>query len=401
MQDSTDDQNAFYLNVLQELVAQPTAPFHEERVAARISRWLREWDIPFSVDAYGNIVARHQRGAPCRPLALMAHMDHPAFTIGAAGGPDGAHFTAALEGGVPARSFAREVPVRIYPRVGDARERGIAGRIVGYLLGAGPRDVDLHITVGDDASVGDIAPGDFGVWDLPLFEVRDNLIHARVLDDLAGCAAILLALHAAASEGWPTDVYGVFTRAEEVGLVGARAAFESGALPRESIVVSLEASKALPGAHQGDGPVIRVGDRATTFGEGAEIVLKAAAERLGSNIWHPARQATTAVQRQLMNGGQCEGSAAVRLGYQATGLAFPLGNYHNVSADASADATLVPETIHVRDYVTGVALLREAARLMPDLPDIASQEGGQDGRYAAHIERLTTSAHSIKAASGL
>jgi len=55
----------------------------------------------------------------------------------------------------------------------------------------------------------------------------------------------------------------------------------------------------------------------------------------------------------------------------------------------------------MRDYVTGIALLREAARLMPDLPDIASQEGGQDGRYAAHIERLTSSAHSIKAASGL
>ncbi|MDQ2828646.1 MAG: hypothetical protein M3Y74_06320, partial [Chloroflexota bacterium] len=74
---------------------------------------------------------------------------------------------------------------------------------------------------------------------------------------------------------------------------------------------------------------------------------------------------------------------------------------HNVSADASADATLVPETIHVRDYVTGVALLREAARLMPGLPDIVTQEGSQDGRYAAHIERLATSAHSIKAASSL
>jgi len=399
VQDSTsdqDDRSAFYLDVLRELVAQPTAPFHEERVAARIGQWLREWDIPFAVDAYGNIVARHQRGAPCRPLVLMAHMDHPAFTIGAAGGPDGAHFTAALEGGVPARAFAREVPVRIYPRRGGARARGITGRIIGYLLGAGPRDVELHITVDDATSIGDIARGDFGVWDLPLFEVRDSVIHARVIDDLAGCAAILLALHAAAGADWPTDVYGVFTRAEEVGLVGARAALEGGALPREGIIVSLEASKELPGARQGDGPVIRVGDRATTFSERAELALKAAAERLGSNIWHPSRPATTAVQRQLMNGGQCEGSAAVRLGYQATGLAFPLGNYHNVSADASTATTLVPETIHVRDYVTGVALLREAARLMPELPDLATQEGSQDGRYAAHVERLAASAHIIR-----
>lgn len=398
MQGGDSDQTILYLDVLKDVVPQPTAPFHEERVAARIGHWLRAWGIPFAVDAHGNIVARYQRGAPCRPLALMAHMDHPAFTVIGPGGPNGAHYTAALEGGVPARLFAREIAVRIYPRAGAGRDRGLAGRIVGSLEGEGPRDVELHIAM-DDAEVagltGAISPGDFGVWDLPAYEMRDDLVHARAIDDLAGCAAILLTLQAAATGAWHTDLYGVFTRAEEVGLVGARVALEGGVVPRDSVVVSLEASKTLPGARQGGGPVIRVGDRATTFGETAEVVLKAAAERIGSNIWHPLRQASSAVQRQLMSGGQCEGSVAVRLGYQTTGLAFPLGNYHNVSPNE----TLVPETVHVRDYVTGVALLQEAARLMPELSTIDAVGHMPHDRFDAYTERLKASADLIKVAS--
>jgi len=389
-------QDDFYLDVLRDIVSQPTAPFHEERVAACADRRLRAWDIPYAVDAHGNIIAHYRQGAPCRPLALMAHMDHPACTIKAPGGPDGAHVTAALEGGVPARSFAREVPVRIYASGAGVPRQGIAGRVSGYLLGVGPRDVDLHLTLDDAADARHIALGDFGVWDLPPFEVRDEVIHAPVMDDLVGCAAILLTLERAARERWDADVYGVFTRAEEVGLVGARALLTDGTLPREAIVVSLEASPALPGALQGDGPVIRVGDRATTFCEEAELVLKAAAERIGSNIWRPARDSTVAVQRQLMSGGQCEGSAAVRLGYQTTGLAFPLGNYHNVAPDA----TLVPETVHVRDYLTGVALLQEAARLMPDLPHIERAEHGAGGQFETLVERLGTSADRIRMAVG-
>lgn len=395
MQGGDSDQTILYLDVLKDIVSQPTAPFHEERVAARIGHHLRAWGIPFAVDTHGNIVAHYRRGAPCRPLVLMAHMDHPAFTITAPGGQNGAHYIAALEGGVPPHSFDREVPVRVYPHAGAERDEGLAGRVVGYVTGAGPRDVDLHIAMDGAVAAGSVTAGDFGVWDLPSYEVRDDVVHARAIDDLVGCAAILLALRAAAIDGWHTDLYGVFTRAEEVGLVGARAALESGVVPRDSIVVSLEASKALPGAQQGDGPVIRVGDRATTFSEGAEIALKAAAERIGSNIWHPLREGPTAVQRQLMSGGQCEGSAAVQLGYQTTGLAFPLGNYHNVSTDG----TLVPETVHVRDYVTGVALLGEAGRLMPELSSIDVDGRTPYGRYDAHLERLRASADAIRVAS--
>lgn len=388
------EQRAFYLELLADIVSQPTAPFHEERVAARIAAYLREWGIPYALDDAGNLIARYQRGPACRALVLMAHMDHPAFTITARGGPDGADLTAALEGGVAARCFARPVTVRVMAADAPDAAAGLPARIVGYQQGATPRDVELHLRLDDPAAARMVAPGDFGIWDLPDFAVRDGVIHARAIDDLAGCAAALLALWHVAREQCDTTVYGVFTRAEEVGLIGADVVLRNDSLPADAYIVSLEASKALPGALQGEGPVIRAGDRVVTFSEEAELALKAAAQNLGSNVWQPSVTPTARVQRQLMSGGRCEASTAVVRGYRATGLAFPLGNYHNVTDDA----TLAPENIHVQDYLTGVALLQEAACLMPRVEQVQAE---QAARYTARedlVARLTASVGAIRAA---
>jgi hypothetical protein len=48
-------------------------------------------------------------------------------------------------------------------------------------------------------------------------------------------------------------------------------------------------------------------------------------------------------------------------GYRATGLAIPLGNYHNMGAGDR----LRPETVAVRDLATAVDLLESAARNVP------------------------------------
>lgn len=390
-----DDHSQFYLDVLREVVSQPTAPFHEERVAARIAAYLREWGIPFTVDEAGNIIARYQHGAPCRPLVLMAHMDHPAFAVTAPGGPDGADWTAALRGGVGARCFEQPVAVRIFPDGPNAAEAGVAAHVAAYRQGDQPRAVELYLTLDEPAVAGTIKPGDFGVWDLLDFELRDGFIHARAIDDLVGCAAALLALWQVACDGAETALYGVFTRAEEVGLVGAAAAIRHGSLPTDAYIVSLEASPALPGALQGEGPVIRAGDRAVTFSETAEVILKAAADRLGSNVWRPAQRQTTKVQRQLMTGGRCEGGATMQAGFATTGLAFPLANYHNVAEGY----TLAPEYISVSDYLTGVALLQEAARLMPALDGVLAQLAAPYDPTGALTAQLMETAGRIKAAT--
>ena len=119
------------------------------------------------------------------------------------------------------------------------------------------------------------------VFDLVDYELDGDIIRMRAVDDLAGCGSILAMLAQLTQYGSaPGDVYGVFTRAEEVGLVGARLMAESGTLPPETLIVSAESSRTLPGAEQGGGPVIRVGDAGFTFTADAESALIRAHETL-------------------------------------------------------------------------------------------------------------------------
>ncbi len=157
------------------------------------------------------------------------------------------------------------------------------------------------------------------------------------------------------------DVYGVFTRAEEVGLVGARLLAEANTLPKDTLVVSLESSRSLPGAEIGGGPVIRVGDAAFTFSAEAETVLTKAREIL-QNRPQPIK-----IQRQLMSGGTCEASAFAMQGYRATGIAFPLGNYHNGAPEDRIEAEFIP----LGDFLGGVELIAEAVRQVPHREDTA------------------------------
>ena len=138
---------------------------------------------------------------------------------------------------------------------------------------------------------------------------------------------------------------------------------EAGTLPRETLVVSIEASRTLPGADIGSGPVIRVGDASSTFNADAEAALLRARESLSQ------RREGFKAQRQLMSGGTCEASAFAFYGYRATGIAFPLGNYHNSAPDGSIQA----EFIHLDDFKGGIELMVEAAHSVPDREDNAAR----------------------------
>lgn len=367
----------FYLETLKSLASLPTASFHEELVCQTIVSFLQKYNIPYEIDRYGNIIAHYQKGAACRPLALMAHTDHPAFElIEPNTNPEfAADWRAKLLGGVTAEYFAEPFRVKVFP-ANDVK-RPVGATVVGYKTAGGPRDIDLYLKLDEPNAA--LQPSNFGIWDLTDFELRNGFIHARVMDDLVGCAAALLALWKVAQTGTATNLYGVFTRAEEVGLVGAAAIFADKLLPAEAFVVSLEASRTLPGAIQGEGPVIRVGDRGFTFSEEAEFILKQAETSLKTQYGGQLK-----VQRQLMSGGRCEASAAILAGYTATGLAFPLGNYHNMGANGQ----LEPENIHLEDYLTGVLLLQEAARLMPQLESLVAGQKAKETNPTALIERL-------------
>ena len=193
------------------------------------------------------------------------------------------------------------------------------------------------------------------VLDLPSFSIEGDFIHARQIDDLAGCAAILTSLIEVSKDGSNTrPIVGLFTRAEEVGLVGAALAASDELVSKDAIVVSVETSLKSDNAKQGEGIVIRVGDRMTTFDHEAEAVLHAATHRVNE------RDDTNGfkVQRALMGAGGCEASAFKAHGYKVTGTSFPLGAWHNTEDDGS----IIPEYIHVDDFRSGVALITESMR---------------------------------------
>ena len=132
-------------------------------------------------------------------------------------------------------------------------------------------------------------------------------LYTKAADDLVGVFAVLQTAMKRFAGKRRAPFLGLLTRAEEVGFVGAVAHFELGWLEnarRPIVCVSLETSRALPGAHIGQGPVVRLGDRRTVFEPGALQVLTETAQRI-----LPGRH-----QRRIMDGGACEATAATAWG---------------------------------------------------------------------------------------
>ena len=359
------------LDILRDLGALPAVPFHERGPARYIEAALQRLPVDLRRDSYGNIIAHYAKTAATgrRPIAFVAHMDHPGFeTVEAS---DDRVVARAL-GGIPVASLTRPTPVLVLPDDGDpvpAETRPFDGPAP---EGSGDRLVSIQ-----PRQPARIPPSTPVVFDLPDFKLDGGTIRMRALDDLAGCAAIVASLERLAEDGAEADIYAVFTRAEEAGLFGARLAASDKALPLGTVVVSVESSPIIPGVAQGDGPVVRTGDARTTFDDRAEQVLRAAAARLKE------RGNGFRSQRQLMSGGVCEATAFAAAGYSVTGIAFPLGNYHNATTHITdPEGGIAAEFIELSDFLGGVDLIAEAARgsgvggdvpapprALPDVPD--------------------------------
>lgn len=282
------------LTIIRALLAQPTAPFHEDAVRAEILMQLAQCPhVTTEQDDFGNVIAHYQRGQEFAEYAFAAHMDHPGFV--------GEEFL----GGVPEEYRAARPPVRDF--------------------------------------------GAFAMWDLPVCEVRDGRIHSRACDDLIGCAAIVAMFHELEAASVECACYGLFTRAEEVGFVGAIQLARSGRVPREVTIVSLEtSSERAPGAGKmGEGVIVRVGDRTSIFDPGQTATL-----------WQCAQDAKIPAQRCLMSGGTCEATAYQLYDYRCAALCVALGNYHNCGPDTKIEA----EFVALADVEALTALCVAAAR---------------------------------------
>jgi endoglucanase len=322
------------LALAESIVRLPTVPLVEDLPAARCLALADELaSITASRDAAGNVLLRY--GDPdVSPLVLVAHLDHPGFTLEA---PGECELDLTFHGGVTLDAVRPGTPIDLFRR-GEEQAVGQA-----TVLAAGGTDNRLASVTAE--LVDGEAPADaIGMWGFPAWSIADGRVTGRVCDDLLGAAAILATLaelDRTRPEG--VAVWGLLSRGEEIGFLGVLEAIRLGTIPAEAAVLSLECSKALVSAPQGGGVIVRVGDRMSVFEPTLTESLRAAAETAG--IHH---------QRKLMDGGACEATAFCAAGYRASGLAVPLGNYHNVADDGSG---MAPETVLVDDWLAEVDLL--------------------------------------------
>jgi putative aminopeptidase FrvX len=70
----------WHLAILRSLLSEPTAPFAEGAIAARVRHWAARLGLDVSRDAAGNLLLRPREAKRTAATWLFAaHMDHPGF----------------------------------------------------------------------------------------------------------------------------------------------------------------------------------------------------------------------------------------------------------------------------------------------------------------------------------
>ncbi|MFP4105238.1 MAG: M20/M25/M40 family metallo-hydrolase [Phycisphaerae bacterium] len=335
-----------WMKTLRDLVTLPTAAFREQEVIEYIRRWAEERRIDFRQDAVGNIVLQAGRPDPARRWVFSAHLDHPGFVTTR---QQGRSVWAEFRGGVSSGYF-KGAAVWLFAPDGPVR-----AEVQTVRLEKATRRRKCRLQLDRET---DVPPGTVGMWDVDEWDVRNGVVHCRACDDLAGVAAVLCALDELNRSGQGSAA-GLLTRAEEEGFVGALAACENRTLTEDGTwLVAIETSAAQPAARLGDGVVIRVGDKTRIFDPTLTGHVTKIATQLGK------RDRYFSFIRRLMPGGTCESTAYCALGYRATGLCLPLGNYHNMGSKK-----IEAEQIHQNDYAGLVKLLVALAESDTDPED--------------------------------
>ena len=346
---------------LLEVTQIPTVAGREQGVV----EWVRAWvalrpELEVRADSAGNLVIQ-----PCSlwgragaPVFITAHLDHPAFVVERIIGP--CTLELAFRGGVMDAYF-ENARVRIHCAGTHSQPgRAVGATLTGTGTGAGglaggTSAAPLFKTyLADLDSRADARIGDIATWELPPAEIDSaGLVHTHACDDLAALAAALAAydvLLGLVRAGSPKDVLDVrllFTRAEEIGFIGAIAACKLGTMPAGSRVIALENSRSFEDSPIGGGPIVRVGDRMSIFTPRLTAACAKRAEQIANRPAQPLATRTAADiektaamrwQRKLMSGGACEATVYCAYGYEATCLCLALGNYHNMADLAAVQA---------------------------------------------------------------
>ncbi len=338
---------------LKDITALPTAAGHENQVIEWVCRWVAvRTNLRYRFDdAFNLVIARRSRAKPRKdrpPLFITAHLDHPAFVV--SGIDSDGTIQLEFRGGVHDPYF-ESTPIEVFDCHGYGKAH--SARIVSIDAAAKPfKRVAARLNTPTDR----IKPRDIARWRFehdagPLPRIENGLLFTHACDDLAAVAAALSAFDIIRGIRGCEHVGILFTRAEEVGFIGAIAACKHKTVPKSARLICLENSRSFPtDSPVGAGPIVRVGDRLSVF----EPTLTNQISTL--MLEHQKTNPAFKFQRKLMPGGACEATTFSAYGHRSTCLCLPLGNYHNmididgVVSGKTCPARVGPEFISIDDY---------------------------------------------------
>lgn len=333
------------MKILTELCSVPTAPFAEGRVVQYVERFVKQRrKLRLSRDRFGNLLIELPSRGRLPRWVFGAHMDHPGFVAGRM--IDGRTLEAAFRGWVQI-DYVRGTKVRFFDG-----EREITGTVTD----ATSEDYDrLQVPHSVKVRVKEpVSPGSPGMFDQGAGRVKGKKYYSRVCDDLAGAAAALTMLDELYAKPPKAPVAVLLTRAEEEGFIGAIAAAKTPQLLRKSDrIVAIETSAVQPYAPQGQGAIIRIGDKSSIFNSGLSYFMTHQAEALKK------KDKTFQYLRALMPGGTCEATVYDVYGFTAGSICIALGNYHNMDREKKK---IGPEYVDISDWKNMVKLFVHLAR---------------------------------------
>src|SRR5450432_3043046 len=329
------------MKILSELCAVPTAPYAEHRVVEYIEKFAAaRTKLKFSRDSFNNLLLELPGKTKSPRLVFVAHMDHPGFV--ARKMIDDRTLLADFHGGV-LNEYVKGAKVRFFDK-----DREIPGTVIATTVDKSPYPKTATIRLRFR-----VAPGSPGMFDQGEPRIKNGKFVSRVCDDLAGVASALTLLDELLKKPSRNSVAVLLTRGEEDGFIGAIASvLHPKLLKKTDRIISIETSAMQPVARQGDGVVLRVGDRTSIFNSAFMFFLHQQADALAK------RDKKFKYQRSLMPGGTCEATVFDLYGYTTGALCVPLGNYHNMDRERKK---IGPEYVDVNDWQNMVKLFVQIA----------------------------------------
>lgn len=300
--------------LLRELCTLDGVSGYEDEVREYIVKLVKPYADEMTVDAIGNLIV-FKKGAKrrIRPMLVCAHMDEVGFLVERITEDGMLRLDAA--GGIDPR-----VLIGRRMRVGQKKVPGVISLKAIHLTtveerkSAPPLD-KLYIDIGAQSREEAehlVQVGDPAMFASDFYELGDNCVKAKAIDDRVGCAVMIELL----KHDLPYDTYFVFATNEEIGSRGALIAAQR---VRPGCVLALEGTTAadMPdvpehkrSTSQRKGAAVSILDKGTVYSrEFREQILKAADEagirwqyRASANGGTDARVAAAAAEGALAFG---------------------------------------------------------------------------------------------------